>query len=38
MGLIADLSGGSEEDAALEVACGHLAHVLLASTEFLYLE
>lgn len=38
MGLIADLSGGAEEKAALEVACGHLAHVLLASTEFLYLE
>ncbi|MDF1740854.1 MAG: DUF1549 domain-containing protein [Verrucomicrobiales bacterium] len=38
MGLIADLSGGAEDRAALEVAAGHLAHVLLASSEFLFLE
>jgi hypothetical protein len=38
LGLIADLSGGSEEKADLAVATGHLAHVLLASTEFLYLD
>ncbi|MEX2580714.1 MAG: DUF1553 domain-containing protein, partial [Verrucomicrobiales bacterium] len=38
LGLIADLSGGSENRAELETACGHLAHLLLASTEFLYLD
>ncbi len=38
MGLISDLSGGSEEQGTLEVACGHLAHVLLASSEFLFLD
>lgn len=38
LGLIADLSGGSEDPAHLQEACGHLAHVLMASTEFLYLD
>jgi len=38
LGLIADLSGGSEDRADIEIACGHLAHLLLASTEFLYLD
>ncbi|REJ96176.1 MAG: DUF1549 domain-containing protein [Planctomycetota bacterium] len=38
LGLIADLSGGSSDRQQIEVACGHLAHVLLASTEFLYLD
>jgi hypothetical protein len=38
LGLIADLSGGSEDPKLLEEASGHLAHLLLASTEFLYLE
>jgi hypothetical protein len=38
LGLIADLSGGEESGAALTEAIGHLAHLLLASTEFLYLE
>ncbi|MDA7921038.1 DUF1549 domain-containing protein [Verrucomicrobiales bacterium] len=38
MGLVADLSGGSEEKEDLAAGCGHLAHVLLASTEFLYLD
>ena len=38
LGLIADLSGGSEEPKDLEEANGHLAHLLLASSEFLYLE
>lgn len=38
LGLIADLSGGSEEPKALEEAIGHLAHLILASSEFLYLE
>jgi len=37
-GLMADLSGGSEDPVALAVACGQLAHVLLASAEFLYLD
>jgi hypothetical protein len=38
MGLIADLSGGGEEVSQVEEAVGHLAHLLMASTEFLYLE
>jgi len=38
MGLIADLSGGGEELDQVEEAVGHLAHLLMASTEFLYLE
>lgn len=38
LGLIADLSGASEDAADIEIACGHLAHLLLASTEFLYLD
>ena len=38
MGLIADLSGGGEELDQIEEAVAHLAHVLMASTEFLYLE
>ncbi len=38
LGLIADLSGGSEDPKVLAWATGHLAHLILASTEFLYLE
>lgn len=38
LGLIANLSGGSEAKADLEIATGHLAHILLASAEFLYLD
>lgn len=38
LGLIADLSGGSEEPKVLAEATGHLAHLILASTEFIYLE
>lgn len=38
LGLIAALSGGSETTESLIEATGHLAHLLLASTEFLYLE
>ena len=38
MGLVADLSGGGEELSQVEEAVGHLAHLLMASTEFLYLE
>ena len=38
LGLIADLSGGSEDTAVIEAAAGHLAHLLMVSTEFLYLE
>lgn len=38
LGLIADLSGGAEDPKLLIEATGHLAHLLLASTEFLYLE
>jgi len=38
LGLMADLSGGSEQESDLEAACGHLAHALLASAEFLTLE
>ncbi|HQW28997.1 MAG TPA: DUF1553 domain-containing protein, partial [Verrucomicrobiales bacterium] len=38
LGLIADLSGGSEDPKVLAGATGHLAHLILASTEFLYLE
>ena len=37
-GLVADLSGGSEDPAERAIAVGHLAHVLLASSEFLYLD
>lgn len=37
-GLVADLSGTSEDPATLAIACGQLAHVLLASAEFLYLD
>ncbi|MBU6303257.1 MAG: DUF1549 domain-containing protein [Verrucomicrobia bacterium] len=36
--LIADLGGGGEELDREEEALGHLAHLLMASTEFLYLE
>jgi hypothetical protein len=36
--LVADLGGGGEELDLAEEALGHLAHVLMASTEFLYLE
>ena len=36
--LIADLSDGSRDRQEAELACGHLAHVLLVSTEFLYLD
>lgn len=35
---IADLSDGSRDREEAELACGHLAHVLLVSTEFLYLD
>jgi len=38
LGLVADLSGGGEELSQVEEAVGHLAHLLMASTEFLYLE
>lgn len=38
LGLIADLSGGAEDPEHLADAVSHLAHILLASTEFLYLE
>jgi hypothetical protein len=38
LGLVADLSGGGEELDQVEEAVGHLAHLLMASTEFLYLE
>lgn len=38
LGLIADLSGGAEDPASLAEAISHLAHLLLVSTEFLYLE
>jgi cytochrome c553 len=38
LGLIADLSGGGEAVSQVEEAVGHLAHLLMASTEFLYLE
>ncbi len=37
LAFLADLSGGSEARDALEAASGHLAHVILASTEFLFL-
>lgn len=37
-GLIADLSGGSEDAKQLAIAAGDLAHVILASTEFIYLD
>lgn len=36
--LIADLSNDNQDQQAIAAACGHLAHVLLASTEFLYLD
>lgn len=35
---IAALGGSSQDREQQVVACGHLAHVLLASTEFLYLD
>ena len=38
MGLVADLSGGGEDLDLIEEAVAHLAHLLMASTEFLYLE
>jgi len=38
LGLVASLSGGGEELDQVEEAVGHLAHLLMASTEFLYLE
>ena len=37
-GLIADLSGGAEDPEKLATAAGDLAHVIMASTEFLYLD
>lgn len=37
-GLLATLSGASEYPDDLKDACGELAHVLMASTEFLYLD
>ncbi|MDF1824294.1 MAG: DUF1553 domain-containing protein [Verrucomicrobiales bacterium] len=38
LGLVSELSSGSEDDAAVEAALGHLAHLMLASTEYLYLD
>lgn len=38
LGLIAALSGASEYPEDIKEACGELAHVLMASTEFLYLD
>jgi hypothetical protein len=38
LALIADLSGESKDREEIALACGHLAHVLLASAEFLYLD
>ena len=38
LALVADLSGGGEGVSQVEEALGHLAHLLMASTEFLYLE
>jgi hypothetical protein len=35
---LAELGGASADRERQVVACGHLAHVLLASTEFLYLD
>ena len=36
-GFLAGISGGSEDPGDLEAAYAHLAHVMLASTEFLFL-
>ncbi len=36
--LLAALTADSQESEKVAVACGHLAHVILASTEFLYLD
>ncbi|MEM9281358.1 MAG: DUF1549 domain-containing protein [Verrucomicrobiota bacterium] len=38
LGFIADLSGGSEAPEPIAIACGELAHVLIASAEFFYLD
>lgn len=38
LALIADLRNGSKDREEIALACGHLAHVLLASAEFLYLD
>ncbi|MFT5465180.1 MAG: hypothetical protein ACI8UO_000267 [Verrucomicrobiales bacterium] len=38
VGFLADISGGGEAQAQIEAAYGHLAHLLLASTEFLFLD
>ncbi|MCB1233048.1 MAG: DUF1549 domain-containing protein [Verrucomicrobiae bacterium] len=38
LGFMANLTGGSEDRHDLEIACGHLAHVIMASAEFLYLD
>ncbi len=38
LGLVADLSGGSEDAGAIAEATGHLAHLLMASTEFLHID
>ena len=37
MGFIAESGAGTEELEGLQVACGHFAHVLMISTEFLFL-
>lgn len=38
LGFIAGLSGGAESGGPLEAAVAHFTHVLLASTEYLYLD
>ena len=35
---VAEISSGAEDEKQLQAAYGHLAHLLLASTEFLFLE
>ncbi len=37
-GFIAEISSGAEDEKQLQAAYGHFAHLLLASTEFLFLE
>jgi len=38
LAFLTDLSGGSEDPEILAVACGELAHVIVASAEFFYLD
>lgn len=38
LGFVAGMSRGAEEGAELEAAVAHFAHILLASTEYLYLD